>query len=51
MDENYQRVFKMSFVSVYPHSVQRAEKKGRTNPRVVSKRKFVDPEGSRPTCP
>ena len=30
MDKNYQRVFKMSFASVYPHYVQKAEKKGRT---------------------
>ena len=27
---NYDRVFKMSFASVYPHYVQKAEKKGRT---------------------
>jgi hypothetical protein len=30
VDKNYQRVFKMSFASVYPHYVQKAEKKGRT---------------------
>jgi len=30
LDKNYQRVFKMSFASVYPHYVQKAEKKGRT---------------------
>jgi hypothetical protein len=30
VDKNNQRVFKMSFASVYPHYVQKAEKKGRT---------------------
>ena len=30
VDKNYQRVFKMPFASVYPHYVQKAEKKGRT---------------------
>lgn len=34
MDKNYQRVFKMSFASVYPHYVQKAEKKGRTKKEV-----------------
>ena len=29
-----QRVFKMSFASVYPHYVQKAEKKGRTKKEV-----------------
>jgi hypothetical protein len=28
--KNIQRVFKMAFASVYPHYVQKAEKKGRT---------------------
>ena len=28
--DNNQRVFKMAFASVYPHYVQKAEKKGRT---------------------
>ena len=27
---NYERVFKMSFASVYPHYIEKAEKKGRT---------------------
>ena len=31
---NNQRVFKMSFASVYPHYVQKAEKKGRTKKEV-----------------
>ena len=30
MDGNNHRVFKMSFASVYPHYLQKAEKKGRT---------------------
>jgi hypothetical protein len=34
LDKNYQRVFKMSFASVYPHYVQKAEKKGRTKQEV-----------------
>jgi hypothetical protein len=29
-DKNNQRVYKMAFASVYPHYVQKAEKKGRT---------------------
>lgn len=33
MDHNH-RVFKMSFASVYPHYVQKAEKKGRTKQEV-----------------
>lgn len=32
--DNLQRVFKMSFASVYPHYVQKAEKKGRTKAEV-----------------
>ena len=31
---NYERVFKMSFASVYPHYVAKAEKKGRTKKEV-----------------
>ena len=31
---NHTRVFKMSFASVYPHYVQKAEKKGRTKEEV-----------------
>ena len=31
---NNTRVFKMSFASVYPHYVQKAEKKGRTETEV-----------------
>ena len=31
---NNARVFKMSFASVYPHYVQKAEKKGRTKEEV-----------------
>ena len=31
---NYTRVFKMSFASVYPHYLQKAEKKGRTDTEV-----------------
>ena len=30
MNSNNDRVFKMAFASVYPHYVQKAEKKGRT---------------------
>jgi hypothetical protein len=30
------RIFKMSFVSVYPHYIQKAEKKGRTKEEVDS---------------
>jgi hypothetical protein len=33
LDKNH-RVFKMSFASVYPHYVQKAEKKGRTKQEV-----------------
>jgi hypothetical protein len=29
MNSNWERVFNMSFASVYPHSVTKAEKKGR----------------------
>jgi hypothetical protein len=29
-DANYERVFKMSFASVYPHYVNKVERKGRT---------------------
>lgn len=29
-ESNYERVFKMSFASVYPHYITKAEKKGRT---------------------
>ena len=32
--ENMQRVYKMSFASVYPHYLQKAEKKGRTKAEV-----------------
>ena len=32
--ENIQRVYKMSFASVYPHYVTKAEKKGRTKAEV-----------------
>ncbi len=31
---NNERVFKMPFASVYPHYIQKAEKKGRTKPEV-----------------
>ena len=31
---NNQRVFKMAFASVYPHYIQKAEKKGRTKQEV-----------------
>ena len=30
MEKNYDRVFKMSFASVYPHYVKKVESKGRT---------------------
>jgi hypothetical protein len=33
-DKRNQRVFKMSFASVYPHYVQKAERKGRTKREV-----------------
>jgi hypothetical protein len=33
-DKRNQRVFKMAFASVYPHYVQKAEKKGRTKKEV-----------------
>lgn len=32
--ENIQRVYKMSFASVYPHYIAKAEKKGRTKAEV-----------------
>lgn len=32
--ENQERVFKMSFASVYPHYITKAEKKGRTREEV-----------------
>lgn len=32
--KNYDRVFKMSFASVYPHYINKAEKKGRTKKEV-----------------
>ncbi|OPB97183.1 hypothetical protein BAS10_07565 [Elizabethkingia meningoseptica] len=34
MKSNYERVYKMSFAGVYPHYVQKAEKKGRTKAEV-----------------
>jgi hypothetical protein len=34
MNTNYHRVFKMSFAGVYPHYLQKAEKKGRTKKEV-----------------
>ena len=34
MDKNMQRVFRMSFASVYPHYVQKAERKGRQKKEV-----------------
>ena len=34
MDSNNTRVFKMSFAGVYPHYIQKAEKKGRTKEEV-----------------
>lgn len=33
-DKNNQRVFKMAFAGVYPHYIQKAEKKGRTKKEV-----------------
>lgn len=33
-ESNYERVFKMSFASVYPHYITKAEKKGRTKEEV-----------------
>lgn len=33
-NKNYQRVYAMSFASVYPHYVTKAEKKGRTKAEV-----------------
>ena len=34
MNTNNSRVYKMSFASVYPHYIQKAEKKGRTKAEV-----------------
>lgn len=34
MNSNYERVYKMSFAGVYPHYIQKAEKKGRTKAEV-----------------
>jgi len=34
MNSNFARVYKMSFASVYPHYLQKAEKKGRTKAEV-----------------
>lgn len=34
MNSNNTRVYKMSFASVYPHYIQKAEKKGRTKQEV-----------------
>jgi len=34
MNSNNARVYKMSFASVYPHYIQKAEKKGRTKAEV-----------------
>jgi hypothetical protein len=34
MGSNWERVYKMSFASVYPHLVAKAEKKGRTKAEV-----------------
>jgi len=34
MNSNNTRVYKMSFASVYPHYIQKAEKKGRTKAEV-----------------
>lgn len=34
MKSNNERVYKMSFASVYPHYIQKAEKKGRTKAEV-----------------
>lgn len=33
-DKNYQKILKMSFASVYPHYITKAEKKGRTTQEV-----------------
>lgn len=33
-NKNYERVLKMSFAGVYPHYIQKAEKKGRTKEEV-----------------
>lgn len=33
------RVYKMSFASVYPHYIQKAEKKGRTKEEVLRRHK------------
>ncbi|WP_316823034.1 DUF2200 domain-containing protein [Pedobacter gandavensis] len=33
-EKNIQRVYKMSFAGVYPHYIQKAEKKGRTKEEV-----------------
>ncbi|MCJ0743312.1 DUF2200 domain-containing protein [Pedobacter montanisoli] len=33
-NKNYERVYKMSFAGVYPHYIQKAEKKGRTKAEV-----------------
>ncbi|WP_119079957.1 DUF2200 domain-containing protein [Chitinophaga alhagiae] len=34
MKNNFDRVFKMSFAGVYPHYIEKAEKKGRTKAEV-----------------
>lgn len=34
MNNNYERVYKMSFAGVYPHYIEKAEKKGRTKAEV-----------------
>ncbi|WP_134091149.1 DUF2200 domain-containing protein [Olivibacter sp. XZL3] len=34
MNNNFSRVYRMSFASVYPHYIQKAEKKGRTKAEV-----------------
>ena len=34
MNSNNERVYKMSFAGVYPHYIQKAEKKGRTKAEV-----------------
>ncbi|WP_410221581.1 DUF2200 domain-containing protein [Pedobacter sp.] len=33
-NKNYEKVYKMSFAGVYPHYIQKAEKKGRTKAEV-----------------
>ncbi|UOU99846.1 DUF2200 domain-containing protein [Chryseobacterium daecheongense] len=33
-NKNYERVYKMSFAGVYPHYIEKAEKKGRTKEEV-----------------